>query len=122
MPGPLSLTRTIASSPRRDRQRSTRPPSGVHGEGDLLVLGDRLIEIADLLDDVGEPDIAEAGEAAIMLDLGDPEERRDDPERLVEADDRLIGRRPHLIEGRSVLASPLEADAHAGERRPEVMG
>src|SRR6266700_756085 len=63
-------------------------------KGDTLVLGDRVVEIAHLAQQRGEPDLAEPFEPPAMLDFGNSQQRRDDGQRLVETGDRLIGDRP----------------------------
>jgi hypothetical protein len=56
-----------------------------------------------------------------MLDLRDAQQRRDDGEGLIEAGDRAIRHRLQRLERSCVVATPLEACAHAGQQRAEVM-
>ena len=150
MPGPVSLTRMTLSPSRRSKASATRPPAGVNFtalstrlatasnkkiavamhdrriggldlQGDALVLGDRLVEIAHLAHQRDELDLAEALEPAAVLDLGDAQQRRDDGERLVETGDRLIDDRPQVVQRFGAGPPALEPHPHPGERRAQIV-
>src|SRR5260221_357751 len=58
---------------------------------DTLVLGDRIVEIANFANQRGELDLAKPLAPAAMLDFRNAQQRRDRGQRLVETGDRLIG-------------------------------
>src|SRR5580700_447943 len=100
----------------------SRTFGGFHPKGDTLVLGDRLVEISRLANKGGEVDIAKSFAPAAMLDFRNAQQRRDRGQRLVETGDRLVGNCAHFLQRCGVLAAALEAYAHAGEWRAQVMG
>src|SRR5205807_10100847 len=57
---------------------------------DALLLGNRLVHVANLAYDVPELHVGETIQSSHMLDLRDAQQRGDDSERLVEPDDRAV--------------------------------
>src|SRR5258708_3092807 len=90
-------------------------------EGDVFVLGNRLIEIANFAHEVRQRDLAESRQPAALLDLRTTRERRDYAERLVETADRAIHHGAQIRQSLRILAAAFQADAHARERRTQVM-
>ena len=66
---------------------------GLGLKGDMLVLGDRLIEVANLAHQRGELNLAKSFEAAVMLDLGNAQQGSEDGQRLVETANLLVDNR-----------------------------
>src|SRR5262245_61305330 len=90
-------------------------------EGNALVLGDRLVEVAHLAHDIRQGDVAESFQAPALLDLRNSQQRRDDRQRLVKPADGLINNIPQLLQRLRIPASPLQPDPHARERRAQLM-
>jgi hypothetical protein len=57
---------------------------------DVLVFGDRLVRITDLAQDLMQYDVAETRRTAAILDFREAQQRRDDRERLIDADNSLV--------------------------------
>src|SRR5580658_10165514 len=109
MPRPVSFTWITLSPSRRsngivdqisdclEKQIAVTVDSRLVGNFDLkadtLVLGDRFVEVAHLAQQRGELDLTEAFEPAVMLDLGNTQQRRDNGQRLVETANRLVDNR-----------------------------
>src|SRR5262245_39685513 len=94
---------------------------GSNFEGNVLVLGNRLVEVAHLAHDIRQGDLAEPFQAPALLDLGYSQQCRDDRQRLVESADGLINGGPQLLQRLRIGASPLQSDPHARERRAQLM-
>src|SRR6202035_3070249 len=90
-------------------------------KADTLVFGDRIVEIARFANESGELDLAKPFAPATVLDFRNAQQRRDGGQRLVEAGDRLIGNGAQFLQRCGVLAAALEAYAHAGEWRAQIM-
>jgi hypothetical protein len=63
---------------------------------------------AYLADHISYGDLAEAGKPAAVFDFGNPQQRRDDGQGLVNADDWLIGGCSRLLEGCRIVAAALQ--------------
>ena len=91
-------------------------------QADILVLGDRFVDIADLAQHFVQRDAAEARRPPAVLDLGQTQQRRDDRQRLIDTRDRLVRNRLKLLQRGCVGAPALEREPRARQRRSQIVG
>ena len=89
---------------------------------DVLVLRDRLVQVADLAQHFVQGHAAKGGRPPAVFDLGKTQQRCDDGQRLIDICDRLVDNRLELLDRRCVGASALEREPCPRQRRAQVVG
>src|SRR4029077_1096289 len=95
--------------------------SGANSKINVFVFRNRLVKGTDLAHDLAQGDIPESIHPAVVLDLGNAQQRCYDCKRLVESYERLVDAFPQLIEVSRFLPGALQRYPHAGERRAQIV-
>jgi hypothetical protein len=80
----------------------------VDTQRDVLVLGDWLINIADLAQDLVQRDVTETGRASTVLDFREAQQRGDDRERLIDPSNGLVRDLLKLLQRCCMRPPPLQ--------------
>src|SRR6202042_1761298 len=88
---------------------------------DILVFGDRLVDIADLAQHFVQRDGAESRRPPAVFDFREAQQRRDDRKRLVDARDRLVGGGLELLQGGRVGSPAFQREPCPRQRRSQVV-
>src|SRR4029077_2925487 len=67
-----------------------KPVTNVDPQVDILVFGDRLVDIADLAQHLVQWNLTESRRPPTVLDCGQAQQRRDDGQRQIDVRDRLV--------------------------------
>ena len=123
---PRVLDRVVDEVGKRLRDKGA--VAGAAGRGELgleheaALLGQRLVELDDVRRERGGVDRREGGAAVAGLDLGDAQQRVEDPHDLVELLDRRLGGGAEALGGVRRAQRGLQPPAQPRQRRAQVVG